>query len=120
MNILLWVLQAALAFLYLAGGSFKIFKTEALAGHFRDLPPNVWRVLGVIEVVGGVLLVLPAKVTGMPTLTAIAATVLAVETLAIATAYGMKSMKFVAANPFPWNATMGLIAAFVAWGRYAG
>jgi VIT1/CCC1 family predicted Fe2+/Mn2+ transporter len=119
MNIVLWVIQAALAFLYLAGGGFKIFKPDALAGHFRGLSPNVWRALGLIEVVGGVLLVLPAKVTGMPALTGMVAAVLAVETLGIAAAYGAKSVKFVAANPFPWNLIMGLLVAFVAWGRYA-
>jgi uncharacterized membrane protein YphA (DoxX/SURF4 family) len=119
MNVFLWVLQAALAFLYIAGGAFKVFKVEALAGHFRGLNPNVWRALGVFEVVGGVLLVLPARVTGIPTLTALVAALLAIETLTIAAAYGRKSLKFVAANPFPWSATMGLLAAFVAWGRYA-
>lgn len=119
MNILLWVLQIALAFLYVAGGAFKIFKVEALAGHFRGLSPHLWRGLGVIEVVGGVLLVLPAKLTGVPTLTACVAAVLAVESLGIAAAYARKSLKLVAANPFPWTATMGLLAAFVAWGRYA-
>jgi hypothetical protein len=31
MNVLLWVLQVALAFLYLAGGSYKAFKFDALA-----------------------------------------------------------------------------------------
>ena len=119
MNILLWVLQVVLAFLYIAGGAFKIFKVEALAGHFRGLSPHVWRALGIIEVAGAVLLVLPAKLTGMPTLTACVAAVLAVESLGIATAYARKSLKLVAANPFPWNAAMGLLAALVAWGRYA-
>ena len=119
MNVLLWVLQAALAFLYLSGGAYKIFKVEDLAGHFRGLPPNAWRALGALEIVGGVLLVLPAKVTGMPTLTALVAALLAIETLGIAAAYARKSLKLVAANPFVWSAGMGLIAAFVAWGRYA-
>src|ERR1043166_1725507 len=69
-----------------------------LAGHFRGLPPNVWRALGVIEIVGGVLLVVPARVSGVPMLTAFAAAVLAVESLALAAAYARKSVKLVAAN----------------------
>lgn len=119
MNVLLWVLQIALAFLYISGGGFKVLKVQDLAGHFRSFPPNGWRTLGVIEVVGGVLLVLPASVTDMPTLTALAAALLAIETLALAAAYARKSLKLVVANPLVWCATMGLLATFVAWGRYA-
>ena len=118
MNILLWVLQIAVAFLYISGGAYKVFKVESLAGHFRGLPSNVWRALGVIELVGSVLLVVPARVTGVPMLTAIVAAVLAVESLALAAAYGRKSLKLVAANPFGWCATMGVLAALVAYGRY--
>ena len=119
MNILLWVLQIALAFLYISGGAYKVFKVDTLAGHFRGFPPNAWRALGVIELVGGVLLVVPGKVIGVPMLTALAAALLAVETLALAAAYARKSVKFVAANPFVWCATMGVLAAVVAYGRYA-
>ena len=119
MNILLWILQIALAFFFLSGGAYKIFKVETLAGHFRGLPPNVWRALGVLEIVGGVLLVVPAKVTGVPMLTALAAAVLAIESLALAAAYGRKSVKLVAANPFVWCAPMGVFAAVVAFGRWA-
>ena len=118
MNILLWVLQIAVAFLFISGGAYKVFKVETLAGHFRGLPPTVWRVLGVIEIVGGVLVVVPAKVSGVPMLTALAAAVLAIESLALAAAYARKSVKLVAANPFGWCATMGLLAALVAYGRY--
>jgi drug/metabolite transporter (DMT)-like permease len=119
MNILLWILQIALAFLYLSGGAYKVFKVENLASHFRGLAPNAWRALGVLEIVGGVLLVVPAKVTGVPMLTALAAAVLAIESLALAAAYARKSLKLVAANPLVWCATMGVLAAVVAYGRYA-
>jgi len=118
MNVLLWVLQVALAFLFVSGGAYKVFKVDNLASHFRGFPPAAWRALGVIELVGGVLLVVPAKVTGVPMLTALAAAVLAIESLALAAAYARKSLKLVAANPLPWCATMGLLAALVAYGRY--
>jgi uncharacterized membrane protein YphA (DoxX/SURF4 family) len=119
MNVLLWILQIALAFLYISGGAYKVFKVANLASHFRGFPPNAWRALGVIELVCGVLLVIPAKVTGVPMLTAIAATVLAIESLALAAAYARKSLKLVVANPLGWCAAMGLLAAVVAYGRYA-
>ena len=119
MNIILWVLQAGLAFMYISGGAFKVFKTPALAGHFRAFPQNAWRTLGAIEIVGGILLVVPATLSGIPVLTAAAATLLAIETLTLAAAYAMKSVKLVAANPFTWCAPMGILAALVAWGRFA-
>ena len=112
MNILLWVLQAVLAFFFLSGGGYKVFKVENLASHFHGFPPNAWRALGVIEMVGAVLLL-------VPTLTPLAAAVLAVESLALAAAYARKSVKLVAANPFVWCFPMGLVAAVIAYARYA-
>jgi VIT1/CCC1 family predicted Fe2+/Mn2+ transporter len=117
MNILLWILQAALAFLYLSGGAYKTFKFEELAGQMRTIPHGGWRTLGVIEMVGGLLLVVPALTHWKPELTTPAATVLAVETLALAALYARQSLKLAATNPMVWAAVMGLLAAFVAYGR---
>ena len=119
MNVLLWVLQVVLAVLYLAGGSYKVFKFDELASYMRVLPRGGWRALGVLEMVGGVLLVLPAAVTGLPGLTPIAAAVLALETLGLAGLYARYSLKLTAANPLLWSLVMGLLAAFVAYGRYS-
>jgi uncharacterized membrane protein YphA (DoxX/SURF4 family) len=112
MNVVLWILQAALAFLYLAGGAYKVFKVDELANHVRALPRGGWRALGVLEMLGGILLIVPAA-------TALAAAVLALETLALAGLYARHSLKLTAANPFVWAAVMGLLVAFVAYGRYA-
>jgi hypothetical protein len=46
MNILLWILQAALAFLYISGGAYKVFKFDQLANHMHVLSRGGWRVLG--------------------------------------------------------------------------
>lgn len=119
MNILLWVLQFALAFLYVSGGAYKFFKVDDLAKHGGGLPRGGWRALGVIEMLGGVLLVVPTAVTGQPALTAIVAAVLALETLALAAIYARKSLKLVAANPMVWATAMGILVAIVACGRYA-
>jgi uncharacterized membrane protein YphA (DoxX/SURF4 family) len=119
MNILLWVLQIALAFLYLSGGAYKTFKFDELANQMRAIPRGGWRALGVLEMLGAVLLVVPAATKWMPFLTPLAAAVLALETLALAGLYARYSMKLTAANPLPWSLVMGLLAAFVAYGRYA-
>ena len=119
MNILLWVLQAALAFLYVAGGSFKVFKFDELARHFTVLPHAGWRALGVLEVVGAVLLIVPAATHWMPILTLGAAALLALENLTLAAVLSRYSTKLTAQNPMVWNLVIGLITAFVAYGRYA-
>ena len=112
MNVLLWVIQVALAVLYLSGGAYKVFKFDALANHMRALPRGGWRALGALEVIGAVLLFVPA-------VTPLAAAALALETLALAGLYARYSLKLAATNPMVWAAVMGLLVAFVAYGRYA-
>ena len=119
MNVLLWVLQVALAFLYGAGGSYKAFKFDELANQMRALSRGGWRALGVLEMLGAVLLIVPAAMQWMPVLTPLAAAALALETLGLAGLYARYSLKLTAANPFVWAAVMGLLVAFVAYGRYA-
>jgi uncharacterized membrane protein YphA (DoxX/SURF4 family) len=119
MNIVLWVLQAALALLYLAGGSFKVFKFDELARQYTLLPHVGWRALGVLEMLGAILLVVPAATRWMPGLTPAAAAVLALESLTLAAVFARYSLKLTAENPLVWNVTMGLIAGVVAYGRYA-
>jgi hypothetical protein len=119
MNILLWVLQIALAFLCLSGGAYKTFMFAALSSQMRALPRGGWRALGVFEMLCGILLVVPAAVKWMPILTPLAAAALALESLALSGVYARYSLKLTAANPLIWSAMMGLTAAFVAYGRYA-
>ena|ERR1044072_8661492 len=119
MNVLLWILQVALALLYFAGGSYKVFRFDELAGQLAALPRGGWRALGVLEMVGAVLLVVPAAARWMPELTPLAAAVLALETLGLAALYARYSLAIAATNPMVWALVMGLLAAFVAYGRYA-
>jgi len=111
MNVLLWIIQVALAVLYLSGGAYKVFKFDALANHMRALPRGGWRALGGLEMVGAILLVIPA-------VTPLAAAALALETLALAGLYARYSRKLAATNPMVWAVVMGLLVAFVAYGRY--
>jgi hypothetical protein len=119
MNILLWVLQAVLALLYLSGGAYKIFSFDELATQMTALSRGGWRALGVLEIVGAVLLIVPAALKWMALLTPLAAAVLALETLAIAALYASYSLELAATNPMVWAVLMGLLAAFVAYGRYS-
>jgi hypothetical protein len=119
MNVLLWVLQAALALLYLAGGYYKVSMADGLESQMSALSRGVWGALGVLEMLGAVLLVVPAATKRMPVLTPLAAAVLALETLALAVLYATYSLELAATNPLVWAVVMGLLAALVAWGRYA-
>ena len=119
MNVLLWVLQAALALLSLSGGAYKVFMFDELAKMpaTAALSRGGWGALGVFEMLCGVLLVVPAGTNWMPVLTPLAALALALESLALAGLYSRYSLELAATNPLVWVVVMGLMAAFVAYGR---
>jgi hypothetical protein len=119
MNVLLWVLQVALALLYLAGGAYKTFSFDELAKQMVTLSRGGWAALGVLEMVCAVLLVVPASGRWMPVVTPLAATALALETLILAGLYARYSLTLTVTNPLVWSVSMGLLVAFVAYGRYA-
>jgi hypothetical protein len=120
MNVVLWVVQLALAVLSLAGGAYKIFMFEELAKMpaIGALPRGGWAGLGAFEMLCGVLLVVPAAVKWMPGLTPLAAAALALEGLALAVLYARYSLELTATNPLVWVVAIGLMAALVAYGRY--
>jgi hypothetical protein len=121
MNVLLWIVQVALAIFSFAGGSFKVFRYEDLAQvpAAAVLPQGGWSALGMFEMVCGVLLIVPAAIKWMPILTPAAAAALALESVILAVLFGRHSLELTAANPFVWVVAMALMAAFVAYGRYA-
>jgi len=120
MNVLLWALQVGLALFYLAGGAYKLFSYDELAKvpATAALPRAGWSALGVFEIVGAILLVLPAATKSLPVLTPVAAAALACEALALSVSNARYSLQLAATNPLVWTAAMCLVAAFVAYGRY--
>ena len=121
MNILLWVVQVVLALLSFAGGAYKVFSFDELAKMPATgaLSRGGWNALGVFEMLCAVLLILPAATKWMPGLTPLAAVALALESLALAGLYARYSLKLTGTNPLIWVVGMALMAAFVAYGRYA-
>jgi hypothetical protein len=119
MNIVLWVLQAVLALLYFSGGAYKAFSFDQVAGQLTALSRGGWAVLGVVEMIGAVLLILPAAAGWMPGLTPLAAAVLALETLGLAALYASYSLDVAVTNPLVWSVAMAILAVVVAYGRYA-
>ena len=117
MNGGLWAVQAVLALLYLAGGAYKTFMFDELATALQALPRAAWGVLGGIEMIGALLLIVPAALRWKPGLTPLAAIVLTVETLGLAALYASYSLAFRAENPLVWAAAMAVLVGFVAYGR---
>jgi hypothetical protein len=121
MNIFLWVVQVALALLSFAGGAYKVFMFDELAKvpSSSALSRGGWGALGVFEMLCAVLLIVPAATKWMPILTPLAAAALTVESLALVVLYARYSLELTATNPLVWVFVMALMAAFVAYGRYA-
>ena len=120
MNILLWILQVALALLCFAGGAYKLFQFDELAKvpATAALPRAGWGAVGVVEMLCAVLLIVPLAVKWMPALTPLAAAVIAVEALALSVNNARYSLQRALTNPLVWTLAMAVMASFVAWGRY--
>jgi hypothetical protein len=116
MNILLWVLQVLAAFLYGASGVMKVFMFDKVSEgvpSFGALPRRVWMALGILELVCMVGLIVPAALHWRPELTVVAATVLAIESLVFVGVH----IKYREITPIILNVALGLLMAFIAYGR---
>lgn len=118
MNILLWVLQVLAALLYAASGVMKVFLFEKVSKDvpsFGALPRGAWLALGILELVCVVGLIVPAAFHWQPRLTAVAAALLAVESLMFIAVHA----KYRETAPIIMSVVLGLVMAFVAYGRFA-
>ena len=115
MNIALWIVRSLLALLLIAGGAYKLLQPADLAAQFAYVPLGVWRALGALEIIGGLLLVLPIAVGWKPHLAPIAAVILLVEALGLSVVYARHSTALTAANPLIWSMMMAVLLAFVAF-----
>jgi len=116
MNIFLWVLQILAAFLYAASGVMKIFMFDKISADVRSfgaLPREVWMALGILELVCVAGLIVPAVLHWRPALTVLAATVLALESLVFIGVH----VKYRELNPIIMSGVLGLLMAFIAYGR---
>jgi hypothetical protein len=116
MNILLWVLQVLAALLYGSSGVMKVFMFDKVSHDvpsFGALPRQVWMTLGILELVCTIGLIVPDAFHWQPPLTILAATILAVESLLFVGVH----VKYREAMPIVMSGVLGLLMAFVAYGR---
>jgi uncharacterized membrane protein YphA (DoxX/SURF4 family) len=116
MNTLLWILQVLAALLYVASGVMKVFmfdKVSADVPSFGALPREAWMALGILELVCAVGLIVPGAFRWQPGLTVVSAIVLALESLVFIWVH----MKYRETAPIIMCAVLGLLMAFIAYGR---
>jgi len=119
MTYLLWIIQVVLALLFLfAGGTKLVLPIETLTSmgspNAIPLPGLFIRFIGVCEVLGALGLFLPGLLRIRPGLTPLAAAGLVIIMIG-ATVLSFAADGFAAALP---ALVVGLLAAFVAYGRW--
>src|SRR5688572_30571960 len=118
MNILLWVLQGLGALLFGASGTMKVFLFDSVSKDvpsFGALPRNAWMALGIVELVCTAGLIVPSALRWKPGLTVAAAAILSAETLVFIWVH----VQYREVPPIVFSAVLGLLMAFVAYGRMA-
>jgi uncharacterized membrane protein YphA (DoxX/SURF4 family) len=121
MNIVLWVLQAALAAVLLSAGLPKITKPKeelvAPMGEWvNSFPAPGIKLLGLVEVLGAVGLVVPPLVGIAPVLSPVAAAGVVVIMIGAIVAHARERES--EGSKIAMNVVLGVLAAVVAWGRF--
>jgi hypothetical protein len=114
----LWVLQILGALLYGSSGVMKAFMFDKVSHDvpsFGALPRQAWMILGILELVCTVGLIVPAALHWRPMLTILAAAILAVESLVFVGVH----VKYREITPMIMSGSLGLLMAFIAYGRMA-
>ncbi len=114
-SVTLWIIQGALALLFLFTGGFKLLVPTTVLQAQLALPLPIWfiRAIGVVEAVGALGLILPQLTRIKPWLTPLAAGGLALEMV------GATIVTVIALGVAPalMPLVVGLLAVFVAYGR---
>jgi uncharacterized membrane protein YphA (DoxX/SURF4 family) len=114
MTYALWIVQILLAALFLfAGGMKLVLPLEKLTGPV-EMPGAFLRFIGVVEVLGGIGLILPALLRIRPGLTPLAAAglvIIMIGATAITLMVGERAAAMI-------SLVVGLLAAFVGYGRW--
>jgi putative oxidoreductase len=114
MNIALWIAQIILAVLYVLAGVWKLMgEGSTLEEIMPGFSLTLIRVVGIVELLAGLGMVLPAIVRRWRMVAAWAGIVVAVESVL----FVVYHLSLAAIGPAVAVVVLGALAAFVAWGR---
>jgi uncharacterized membrane protein YphA (DoxX/SURF4 family) len=117
MNLTLWILQGVLAALFLfAGGVKLVMPADELVKQAPQLSAGFLRFVGVLEVLGGLGLILPRWLRVKPGLTPVAAVCLVGIMIGAVVVTVMTNGPAMAVLP----GVVGLVLLFIAYGRWRG
>lgn len=114
MNAFIWIAQGILALTFIWAGSMKLFKPDGLPFPWVKDQPSIVIITGIVDLLGGLGIVLPALLR-------------IGQGLTIFAAYGIITLMTVAmifhisrgeAKNIGFNIFILLLAVFVAWGRH--
>jgi uncharacterized membrane protein YphA (DoxX/SURF4 family) len=114
MNRLLWVVQTLLALLFLFAGGTKLTMSAAELTGQSPLPALFLRFIGVVEILGGLGLILPGMLRIRTALTSLAAAGLSVIMIGAVVVTLQTFSPAMAVMPF----VTGALTLFVAYGRW--
>ena len=115
MNVALWIVQVLLAALFVFAGVMKfIMPVEEMTKQMPSMPGAFLHFIGICEVLGGLGLILPGLFRVRPGLAPLAASGLVVIMIGATVISLMIGPAVGALMPL----VLGILAAFVAWGRW--
>ena len=115
MNIALWIVQILLALAFLLAGSMKVSQPiDKLKKNMNWTTPGIVRLVGTLEILGGLGLILPAVTHTLPWLTPVAAVGLVLTMIGAAIVHvRLKEFSGLAAP-----IVLLLLALFIVYGRF--
>jgi uncharacterized membrane protein YphA (DoxX/SURF4 family) len=118
MNVILWIIQVLLAFVFLVTGTLKVIRTKeqlsAQMGWVDNVSQPTVRLIGFLEILGAIGLILPSVTGILPWLTPLAAVGLAL-TMVGASLTHYRRMEF---SRISLTTVLLVLALFVAAGRF--
>ncbi len=116
MNVFIWIAQGLLALTFIWAGSMKLFKPDSLPFPWVKDHPNLVIFTGIVDLLGGLGIILPTLLRSRSALTNFAAYgIITLMTIAMIFHISRGEAKDIGFNIF-----ILLLALFVIWGRRKG